>query len=112
MINDQMKMIFKKILKLDDVQGIIFLSNRGKCLFNEYGGKPRSDLKELDWAAFTAAFKCVREAELVFSNNRIFYRRAEQGQIIIIMGWFATIAMIRLKCNEVLPSVAPDDPAC
>ena len=112
MIHDQMKKSFKSLLNLDDVQGIIFLSHRGNCLFNEYGGKSRSDLKELDWAAFTTAFKCVREAELVFPNNRIFYRRTELGQIIIIMGWFATIAMIRLKCNEALPSVAPDDPAC
>lgn len=112
MIHDQMKIIFKDLLSLEDVQGIIFLSHRGNCLFSEYDGESSSDLKEFDWTAFTTAFKCVREAELVFANNRIFYRRAELGQIIIVMGWFATIAMIRLKCNEVLPPVAPDDPAC
>ena len=112
MIHNQMKMIFKDLLNLEDVRGIIFLSHRGTLLFSEYSGKSGSDLKEFDWPAFTTAFQCVREAELVFENNRIFYRRAELGQVIIIMGWFATIAMIRLKCNDVLPAVAPDDPSC
>ena len=112
MIHDQMKTIFKDLLNLEDVQGIIFLSHRGKRLFSQYDGEARSDLKDFDWTAFTATFKCVREAELVFGNNRIFYRRAELGQIIIIMGWFATIAMIRLKCNELLPAIEPDDPDC
>jgi len=109
---DQMKTIFKGLLSLDDVQGLIFLSHRGKLLFSEYDDEVGSDLKAFDWLAFTNAFKCVREAELVFGNNRIFYRRAELGQVVIIMGWFATIAMIRLKCNELLPAIAPDDPDC
>jgi len=112
MIHDQMKTIFKDLLNLDDVQGIIFLSHRGKRLFSVYNGETSSDLKAFDWSAFSNAFTCVREAELVFGNNRIFYRRAELGQVMIIMGWFATIAMIRLKCNELLPAISPDDPDC
>ena len=112
MIHDQMKTIFKDLLNLDDVQGIIFLSHRGKRLFSEYEGETSSDLKDFDWLAFTKAFRCVREAELVFGNNRIFYRRAELGQVMIIMGWFATIAMIRLKCNELLPAIDSDDSDC
>ncbi len=112
MIHDQLKTIFKDLLNLDDVQGIVFLSHRGKRLLCEYKGETRKDLKEFDWTAFTNAFKCVREAELAFGNNRIFYRRSELGQVIIIMGWFATIAMIRLKCNELLPAIAPDDLSC
>ncbi len=112
MIHDQMKTIFKNLLNLEDVQGIIFLSHRGKRLFSESVEDTHSDLKDFDWASFAKAFKCVREAELVFGNNRIFYRRAELGQVIIIMGWFATIAMIRLKCNELLPAIDPDDSNC
>ncbi len=112
MFHDQMKTFFKDLLNLDDVQGIVFLSHRGNRLFSEYSGETSSDLKDFDWSTFTNAFKCIREAELVFANNRIFYRRSELGQVIIIMGWFATIAMIRLKCNEFIPSIAPDDPGC
>ena len=112
MIHDQMKTIFNDLLRLDDVQGIIFLSHRGKRLFSEYEGEANGDLKNFDWVSFTNAFKCIREAELVFGNSRIFYRRAELGQIVIIMGWFATIAMIRLKCNDLLPAIDPDDTDC
>ncbi len=112
MIHDEMKTIFKDLLSLEDVQGIIFLSHRGGQLFSEYEGETDTDLKNFDWASFSSAFRCVREAELVFGNNRIFYRRAELGQIIIIMGWFATIAMIRLKCSNLLPAIDPDDPDC
>ena len=112
MVHDQMKTMFENILNLEDVQGIIFLSHRGKRMFSEYDGDIGADLENFDWSAFTGAFKCVQEAELVFSNNRVFYRRTELGQVIIIMGWFATIAMIRLKCNEILPPIAPDAPDC
>ncbi len=112
MIHDQMKTIFKDFLTLDDVQGVVFLSHRGKRMYSEYSNDSSRDLKNFDWPGFTEAFKCVREAELVFANNRVFYRRAELGQIIIIMGWFATIAMIRLKCNEMLPAIAPDAFGC
>ena len=112
MLHDQMKTIIKNLLCFDDVQGIIFLSHQGECLFSEYEGETGSDLKSFDWTAFTHAFKCIREAELVFGNNRIFIRRTELGLAIIILGWFATIAMIRLKCNELIPAVNPDDPDC
>jgi len=111
-IDDETKKIFQNLLSFDDVQGIIFLSHSGERLFSEYEGETGSDLDNFDWSAFTHAFKCVREAELVFGNNRIFYRRTELGQFIIIIGWFATIAMIRLKCNELIPAVNPDDPDC
>lgn len=112
MIHDQVKTIFKDLLNFDDVQGIVFLSHRGERLFSECEDETGSGLQNFDWTAFTRAFKCIREAELVFDNNRFFYRRTELGQVIIIMGWFATIAMIRLKCNELIPAVNPDAPDC
>ena len=102
-----MKRKLQDILALEDVQGIIFLSDGGSPLFSEYFKQTGAELNDFDWSLFVQSFTNIREAELVFSNNRILYRKTESGQIIIIIGWRASIAMIRMEVKRLFPSHPP-----
>ena len=47
----------------------------------------------------------VREADLIFEKSRIYLRRTDQGYLIILLGLFASGAMLRLHVDMVLPSL-------
>ena len=100
-----MKDLFKNILDIKDVQGIIFLSFDGKPVFREFVSQRPQEFADRNWAAFVTAFNGVHEAELVFENIRLYIRRTGSGYILIVMGRFALTAMVRLNCDILLPSL-------
>ena len=102
-----MKDLFKDILDIEDVHGIIFLSFDGEPVFSEFVAHQPEEYADGNWPAFVRAFNKVHEAELVFENIRFYIRRAGSGYILIVMERFALTAMVRLNCDILLPSLDP-----
>ena len=99
-----MKDRFKDILDTRDVQGIMFFSFDGEILFREFVSNPPEELEDVNWPVFVHALNGIQEAELIFENTKFYIRKTGSGYILIIMGMFAPIAMVRLNCNILLPS--------
>jgi len=100
-----MKDLFADILEIDDVQGVMFLSFDGKLLFKEFGSHPAEEIENKNWDSFISVLNGVREVEMIFENNRLYIKRAGSGYIVIVMGSFAPVAMVRLNCNIILPAL-------
>jgi len=100
-----MKDLFRDILEIDDIQGVIFLSFKGKIIFREFISQIYENVPELNWLSFIHTLDGVREAELIFEHNRFYIRRAESGYIFVIMGDFAIAEMVRLNCDILLPAL-------
>jgi len=49
----------------------------------------------------------MRETDLVFKQGRIYIRRTDIGYLVVLMGLFVPIAMMRLQCDILLPSLKP-----
>ncbi len=96
-----MKAALQEILDIDDVQGVLFLSQRGKMLFQAFRASPPAGVANLKWPTVITRLSKIEEGELVFDQRRVYVRQSELGCLIVIMGWDATIAMVRLKSNEV-----------
>jgi hypothetical protein len=47
----------------------------------------------------------MREADFVFDNGRIYLRHTENGYLIVSMQSFASIAMVKLNCDILLPQI-------
>jgi hypothetical protein len=100
-----MKKLFKEILEIDDIKGVLFLSTDGKVLFKEFAGRIPAGIDTTNWGPFSATFGAVREAELIFDTLRIYLRRSSAGYILVVMGMSALIAMVRLNCDIIIPAL-------
>jgi hypothetical protein len=101
-----MKALFRDILNLDDVWGIMLFSFEGETLLKEFlpgpvGEPPHSEL----WPQIIGAMGRIREADLIFENTRVYLRRTELGYLFVLMGAFTQTAMVRLSCDILLPAL-------
>jgi hypothetical protein len=97
---------FKDILNMEDVRGIILFSDEGKLIFKHFVTPLPEEPEKRDWwKLFIASLNGVREADLVFERSRIYIRKADIGYLLVLMGVFAPVAMVRLNCDMALPSL-------
>lgn len=95
-----MKKIFKDILALEDVQGVVMSSFEGEILFKE----PSLEI-ERSLPLFIRTLGTIREADLIFEKSRIYVRRTDTGYLVVLLGLLASGAMLRLHVDMVLPSL-------
>lgn len=100
-----MEPYFDEILSLDDVKGLIVLSGEGRVLFQRMidPAFDRTKTESNNWVPLLRVLEDVREADFLLDNMRIYIRQSAGGYILILMGHFAPIAMVRLNCDIVLP---------
>ena len=102
-----MRELFNDILKIDGVSGIMLFSFKGDLLFKEFGSSMKEKPEVRDWRFFIESLEGMRETDLVFEKGRIYIRKTGIGYIVILMALFVPIAMIRLNCDIILPSLMP-----
>lgn len=100
-----MRELLKDILQIDEVIGVVFLQTGGTVAFSEFRKNLAVDPETIDWLPLVSALGDRPEAELLFDRIRLYIRRAETGHLVVVAGRFALIAMIRLNCDIVLPSL-------
>jgi len=98
---------FQEILHLDDVKGIMLVSREGDLLYQQSMVPELSSvrLESRDWTPFLKALEGTREADFIFENVRLYVRESAGGYLMVLMGHFAPIAMVRLNCDILLPSL-------
>ena len=101
-----MKDLFKDILNMEEIYGVLLISPEGEPIFKEFT-RPLSRGQEVDrsWPKVVMALKDIREADLIFEKARLYIRKTDVGYIIITMGLYASAAMVRLNCDMALPSL-------
>jgi hypothetical protein len=102
-----MRELFNDILKIDGVSGIMLFSFKGDLIFEEFGSSMKEKPEVRDWRFFIESLEGMRETDLVFEKGRIYIRKTGIGYIVILMALFVPIAMIRLNCDIILPSLMP-----
>ncbi len=79
---------------------MVVSSLEGEILFTE----PSLEI-DRSLPLFIRALGTVREADLIFEKCRIYVRRTDMGYLMILLGLFASGAMLRLHVDMVLPSL-------
>lgn len=102
-----MKELFADVLNMEGVKGVLLLSPKGEILYQESraGGMP--NLAKVDWKNILSTLDGMRETDLVFEKGRVYIRKTGLGYLMIPMGSQASIAMLRLNCDILLPSLKP-----
>lgn len=102
-----MKKIFNDIISMDSVKGVLLLSLQGKVIFKEYSAaiSVREEPERRDWGPVVDSLSGIKEADFVFEGGKLYLRRFSSGYLLILMGILAPVAMVRLSCNLLLPSL-------
>ncbi len=100
-----MREVFKDLLAVDGVRGVVFFTPSGERVFEEFiiGGSEPAAVS--DWYALVASLGKAREADLVFERGRVYVRRTADGVLVVVMGLIAPCAVIRLNCDILLPAL-------
>jgi len=106
-----MKKLFNDILSMKDVKGVMLFSFEGELLFRDFSSLPSTFLENRDWTPFIKALIGVQEADLVFETLRFYIRKTTTGYLMVLMDILAPIAMVRLNCDILLPSLKQENTA-
>lgn len=101
-----MKDIFKDILGIEGVHGVLVLDENGRLLLSRFSGDYREEesrIGSVHWNSFIPEFSDIVEAELVFERRRMYIRKIQHGFFMVVLDDIAPISMVRLNC-EVLQS--------
>lgn len=79
---------------------MVVSSSEGEILFTE----PALEVEKF-LPPFIRGLGNVREADLIFEKNRVYVRKTDTGYLLILLGLFASGAMLRLHVDMVLPSL-------
>jgi hypothetical protein len=101
-----MKDLFNEILAMEDIQGVLLLSHEGETIFKELNVPVRKNRElERSFHEIVKTFDGIREADLLLEKVRVYIRKSNMNYLIVIMGSFASAAMVRLNCDMILPSL-------
>jgi hypothetical protein len=101
-----MKNLFRDILGMDGVKDAVLLSFDGRILFEDHRRADAAAFGPNSWADLLPALDSVREADAVFQNGRIYIRRSDIGFLLVNMSPAASVAMLRLNCDILLPALS------
>jgi len=102
-----MKALFNDILSVEGIIGIVLFSSQGEVIFKTFLSAIPEDPETRDWALFLDSINKVRESDLIFEDGRIYIRKTELGFLVILMSSSAPVALVRLNCDVLLPSLKP-----
>ncbi|MGD8963755.1 MAG: hypothetical protein PVH43_14630 [Desulfobacterales bacterium] len=105
-----MREIFKDILNTDGVGGVMLFAANGDVLFKEFSTTVKTAPEHRDWRFLIESLEGMRETDLIFAKGRIYIRKTEMGYLFVLMALYVPIAMIRLNCDILLPSLQPSKP--
>jgi len=101
-----MKKLFKDILNMEDINGIMLFSFKGELIFKLFLSPLAEEPENKDWwGLFIRSLNGIKEADLIFEKSKFYIRKTEIGYLIILMGIFVPTAMVRLNCDMVLPAL-------
>jgi hypothetical protein len=101
-----MRDIFKDIIELEDIAGILLISREGRVLFKEVLAVDSRKFDEISWVRpLWKILDMADELELLFENGRLYVRKAAGGVLLFFLGNFAPFAMVRMKCDILIPKL-------
>jgi hypothetical protein len=100
-----MREVFKDLLAVDGVRGVVFFTPSGERVFAEFNIGGNGPEAGGDWYALVVSLGKAREADLVFDKGRVHVRRTAAGVLVVVMGLIAPCAVVRLNCDILLPAL-------
>jgi len=103
-----MRELFRDILNMEGVKGVMMFSFTGDLIFKEFNQTVPVEPENRNWQPFVESLAGMRESDLIFRKGRLYIRKTKIGYLVVLMALFVPIAMMRLTCDIVMPSLKPE----
>lgn len=100
-----MQELFQEILDINEVRGVFFISPEGEILFNAPKSNAVTGFSAIEWPAVMENLAGIRETEIVFEHCMFYIVKSNIGYVVVAMDKSAPIAMVRLNCSIIIPSL-------
>jgi hypothetical protein len=101
-----MKDLFNDVMDINGVKGIVLLSGEGKVVYDtDANNKANTEKPYANWKKLLVSLGDAREAEFLFEKGRLYLRKTHDGFMIVRMQLIASIAMVKLNCDILLPQL-------
>ena len=101
-----MKAQLQELLDIDKILGVMFFTFKGEKLFEKFTSVSNQIISPNDdWPHLIKSLEGAKEADFLFENKRLYFRRADEGYLVVIMDSDAPAAMVRLSCDTIIPTL-------
>ena len=100
-----MQNILHDIAQLDHVRGGLVISADGQVLWSEFAFPLAKAPESFPWVDLVNQLDGVKEADVIFSETRVYLRQSGNGYLVILLEPYAVLAMVRLQCDVQLSAL-------
>lgn len=110
-----MESLFADIFSIEGVLGALYLTEDGATEFSKFMPPLSDTINEKNFINFVGssidlqllkdAIDDTNESLLIFEKNRLYIKKTMNGFVMIIMGMFVPVAMVRLNCQIIVPEI-------
>lgn len=110
-----MESLFEEIFSIEGIMGALVITEDGASEFAKFVHPLLDKVKHKSFEEFVkksinieslrGAFDTAKESLLIYDKIRLYVRRIESGYLIVVMGMFVPVAMVRLNCQIIIPEL-------
>ena len=101
-----MKKLFKELLGMEEVRGLMLLSLEGEFIFHKFQNPIVEKPENMEsWGLFIHSLKGAKEVDILFQDARIYVRKTMVGYLFVMVDVSTPMAMLRLNCDLALPGL-------
>ena len=100
-----MQRILKVIHELDHVLGCLLITDDGRPAHVYYSSALNIPSDGYDWRPFVNELQNIQEAEVLFSDMRLYARKTNIGYLLIVMEIYAVQSFIKLQCDVIISKI-------
>ena len=105
-----MKKLFEDLLNITDVKGLMLLADDGAITFMAFPDFPERESELKNAKIPIQDLTGIREADLNFDRERMYVRKVPRGYMLVVMGQYASMATVRLRCDMLMPELKKPAP--
>ncbi len=95
-----MQELFSEILEQEGVIGCLYLGREGRINFCQLPSPSNKTLTNHDWGKFLNTLGNVTRAEILFTDNTLFFRRTNHGHLLLMTSPnLSGLALIELQLD-------------
>lgn len=110
-----MESLFEDVFSIEGVLGVLVITEDGASeyiklispLAERIGDKNFSSFikNSINLEALRSAFDKALETLIIYEKLRLYVRKTQSGYLIVVMGMFVPVTMVRMNCQIIIPEL-------
>ncbi|MBU1172132.1 MAG: hypothetical protein KKD44_21465 [Proteobacteria bacterium] len=107
--------LFEEMFTIEGIMGALVISDDGSSEFTKFSSPLSERIGDKDFGVFIknsiniealkGAFDSSMETLLIYEKIRLYIRKIKSGYLLIAMGMFVPVAMVRMNCQIIIPEL-------